>query len=304
MMKRDNSWLLSSRGEKRGYIQPQLLDELWFHTGTSCNLQCPFCLEGSSPGDARLELLSLEDVRPFIDEAVALGVRKFSFTGGEPFVNPQLMPILDYALEHNPCQVLTNATEPLRSRFAELKALSRKPHSLSFRISLDHPEPQRHDALRGQGRFRMALESLGQLYRAGFEVSVARLLQAEEDGSAVDKAYAAYFQEVGVPTDITIIKFPELHKPGARAAAPEITENCMTNYLSAAQRDAFMCNFSKMIVKQNGVCGVYACTLTDDDADYNLGSTLKQALSERVMLKHHRCYCCFAYGASCSEVSG
>jgi len=302
-MKRDNSWLLSSRGEKRGYIQPRSLDELWFHAGTSCNLQCPFCLEGSSPGDARLELLSLEDVRPFIDEAVELGISKFSFTGGEPLVNPHFVAILDYALEYKPCQVLTNATEPLRGRLAEIKALNHKPNSLSFRISLDHPDPEKHDALRGQGRFRMALDSLGQLYRAGFGVSIARLMQAGEDGSAIDRAYAAYFREVGVTSDITIIRFPELHKPGSKADVPEITENCMTNYLSAGQREAFMCNFSKMIVKQNGSCGVYACTLTDDDADYNLGATLKQAMSERVMLKHHRCYSCFAYGASCSEGS-
>lgn len=64
-----------------------------------------------------------------------------------------------------------------------------------------------------------------------------------------------------------------------------------------------MCNYSKMIVKQQGECGVYACTLVDDDGDYNLGRTLKEAMSERVMLKHHRCYSCFAYGSSCSEGS-
>ena len=37
-------------GEPRGYIQPHALRELWFHTGTACNLSCPFCLEGSKPG--------------------------------------------------------------------------------------------------------------------------------------------------------------------------------------------------------------------------------------------------------------
>ena len=39
--------------QPRGYIQPGALRELWFHTGTACNLACPFCLEGSRPGDDR-----------------------------------------------------------------------------------------------------------------------------------------------------------------------------------------------------------------------------------------------------------
>ncbi len=51
----------------RGYIQPALLKELWFHTGTGCNLRCSFCLEGSKPGDNRLNPLTLKDAKPFIE---------------------------------------------------------------------------------------------------------------------------------------------------------------------------------------------------------------------------------------------
>ena len=45
---------------------------------------------------------------------------------------------------------------------------------------------------------------------------------------------------------------------------------------------------------------VYACTLVDDDEDYDLGGSLAEADDRRVYLRHHRCYSCFAYGASCS----
>ena len=57
-----------------------------------------------------------------------------------------------------------------------------------------------------------------------------------------------------------------------------------------------------MVVKQNGQLGVYACTLVDDDLDYNLGATLRASLEQRVMLRHHRCFSCFKHGASCSEM--
>src|SRR3972149_1175506 len=64
------SWLLAPDGTARGYIESQALTELWFHTGTNCNLSCPFCLEGSKPGDNRIQFIALNDVKPFVDEAL------------------------------------------------------------------------------------------------------------------------------------------------------------------------------------------------------------------------------------------
>ncbi|MDF1581620.1 MAG: radical SAM protein [Desulfuromonadales bacterium] len=300
-MDKTDAWLTTSQNEPRGYIQPQTLEELWFHTGTNCNLRCPFCLEGSKPGDNRIEFLTLDDARRFIDEALELGVKKFSFTGGEPFVNPEFVAILEAALDHRPCLVLTNATEPLMNQMADVLRLRDKPHALKFRVSLDHPDPAKHDESRGKGNFKKALDTLGRLHQAGFGVSIARLMLSGEDSSAVDQSYVPFFRIAGVPDDITIIKFPEFHLPGSFHEVPEITETCMTRYLNAEQRAGFMCNFSKMIVRKNGQCGVYACTLVDDVNGYDLGPTLKAAMEKRVMLGHHRCYSCFACGASCSE---
>ncbi|MCV6613098.1 MAG: radical SAM protein, partial [Amphritea sp.] len=82
---------------------------------------------------------------------------------------------------------------------------------------------------------------------------------------------------------------------------PDISTNCMTQYHTEDTRRSFMCAFSKMIVKQNGRMRVYACTLVDDDPEYDLGEDLAQALEHRISMKHHRCFSCFKYGSSCSE---
>ena len=297
----DESWLYTATGDSRGYIQPECLQELWFHTGTNCNLRCPFCLEGSKPGDDRLAFITLDDARPFIDEALTLGVEKFSFTGGEPFVNPHMVGILAYALDDRPCLVLTNATEPLQNQFAEIRLLIEKPNPLSFRVSLDYPDPEKHDSGRGKGNFRLSLWTLSALNNAGFGVSIARLRDIDENTETVDSQYRPYFEEAGLPADTRIVSFPDFMTPGSLPDVPQITENCMKTYLTAEQRSEFMCNFSKMIVKRNGRTGVYACTLVDDDGNYNLGATLTESMKVRVMLRHHRCYSCFAYGATCSE---
>src|SRR5688500_135799 len=117
----------TAAGDPRGYIDPYGLREVWFHTGTSCNLACAFCLEGSKPGDARLGRITLAEAAPFIDEAVALGVEQLSFTGGEPFIVKDFVNILRYASQFKPCLVLTNGTAPLLKRLAQIAPLREQP---------------------------------------------------------------------------------------------------------------------------------------------------------------------------------
>jgi len=124
----DIDWVETPEGDARGYIQPERLSELWFHTGTTCNLRCPFCLEGSKPGDNRINPMGFDDAKPFIDEALSMGVKSFSFTGGEPFVVPEFIEILRYALDYRPCLILTNGTEPVLNRLEDILPLRDKPH--------------------------------------------------------------------------------------------------------------------------------------------------------------------------------
>ncbi len=296
------AWYQTPAGEPRGFIQPHALDELWFHTGTACNLACPFCLEGSKPGDNRLQLLRLEEAKPFIDEALTLGVKQFSFTGGEPFVAKDMVRILDYALQFRPCMVLTNATEPLIKRLKQLKALLDHPNQLHFRVSLDHFDATKHDSGRGVGMFALALKGLKQLHEMGFSVSVANQMLADSTPAETAQRFSEIFRNAGLPEDLHCVEFPDFHPPGQDVTTPQISANCMVSYQTENSRRAYMCAFSKMVVKQQGRMSVYACTLVDDDQDYALGETLTASMAEPVSMKHHRCYSCFRYGASCSEM--
>ena len=299
---RSELWHVTSDGKPRGFIRSHGLEELWLHTGTACNLACPFCLEGSKPGDDRLQLMRFDDAKPFIDEALTLGVKQFSFTGGEPFVNKDLVRILDYALQHRPSMVLTNATVPLIKRLPQLEPLCKRSHALHFRVSLDHFLADQHDKGRGEGMFSTALDSLCALHDMGFSVSVANQAIPGLSADEVAKCFAQVFRGAGLPENLPRIEFPEFHRPGMTATTPQITQSCMVDYQTEATRRKFMCAFSRMVVKSEGQCKVYACTLVDDDADYVLGTTLAESLQVPVSMKHHRCYSCFRYGASCSEM--
>lgn len=298
----DEQWLRTTQSEPRGYIDAHALDELWFHTGTRCNLSCPFCLEGSNPTSDRLQYLSLEDVLPYLEEAETLGVKRYSFTGGEPFLNRDMLSILQVALSKKPCLVLTNGTRPLLNKFSEIEKLLSLEHPLHFRISIDHFEAAKHDEGRGAGSFDLALRCMAQLQEAGFKVSLARQADPEENKSEVDARFFKALQPYGIRIDeLNIVAFPDFLPPGLKAEVPEITSSCMTKYQDESSRREFMCAFSRMVIKRDQKLRVSACTLVDDDPDYDLSSSLSQSLNTRVMLRHHRCFSCFSFGASCSE---
>ena len=299
---RSKLWDQTSDGQPRGFINSYTLDELWLHTGTACNLACPFCLEGSKPGDNRLQLMRFGDAKPYIDEALTLGVKQFSFTGGEPFINKDMVRILDYCLQYRPCLVLTNATEPLIKRLKQLIPLLDRENKLHFRVSLDHFDASKHDAGRGEGMFTMALQGMKALHEMGFALSVANQALPGILPEETAKKFTDVFYAAGLPKDMQRIEFPEFYPPESDISAPQITRSCMTDFQTENSRRDFMCAFSRMVVKIDGQTKVYACTLVDDDPDYALGETLAQSLQVPVSMKHHRCYSCFQFGASCSEV--
>ncbi len=299
MQDKSRDWYETPSGDARGYIMPQGLRELWLHTGTLCNLSCSFCLEGAGPGNSRVESLSFGEARPYLDSATDMGVERFSFTGGEPFMNKEFPAILAYAANLRPCLTLTNGTGPLSRALAQIAPLARAPHAVSFRISLDHPEAERHDAHRGKGTFVKAVRSLAALYTMGFGVSVARHAAPGEDAASVNRRYGDLFDSLGLPRTLAIVPFPDFGRPNSAHDVPHITTDCMTRYHSEASRSGFMCAFSNMVLKKAGRMRVYPCTLVDDDDEYDLGATLGS--DAPVSMKHHRCYSCFSLGASCSE---
>src|SRR3954470_22056470 len=115
------------------------LDTVWFQVaGSVCNLACTHCFISCSPSNHAHAMLDAAAVEAYLEESESLGVREFYFTGGEPFLNPEMLPILASALRRGPATVLTNGTLITARRAAELKALADgSPYSLEIRLSLD-----------------------------------------------------------------------------------------------------------------------------------------------------------------------
>ncbi len=288
--------LITAKGERRASVSLERLETLWLNTGTLCNLACKSCYIESSPTNDALVYLSLAEAEAYLEEAERMGCREIGFTGGEPFMNRDMIPMMRSALARGfELLVLTNAMRPMRRLEAELKTLPRE--RLTFRVSLDHHSSKVHEAERGPGTWEKALDGLKWLCGEGFRVAVAGRRLAGESEAEARAGYDRLFSELGVAVEGGIVLFPAMD---AAADVPEISEACW-NILGVSPA-AMMCASSRMVVKRRGAERpiVVACTLLPYDEQFALGETLAQA-SGKVMLNHPHCArFCVLGGASCS----
>ncbi|MET0280742.1 MAG: radical SAM protein [Steroidobacteraceae bacterium] len=272
------------------------LHELWVHTGTACNLSCPFCHEGSKPGDQRLQAPTLAELAPLLDEAAARGVGRFAFTGGEPLILKGIFEILLHALQLRPVLVLTNGTAPFIRRAHQLAQLRTAPHALSLRVSIDYPDEARHDANRGFKNFRKALEGLRLLHGAGFATGITRQITPGENPGAVTHNFRQLLRRHWLPEDLPVVALPDVGALGLPTAA-------VTLPASQVPQQHTTCSRSRTLLKHGGTLQFHACPLTDDAARFTTGGTLEAALATRVMPDHPRCQRCFSPGVDYAGVS-
>jgi len=287
---------VTAKGEKRAHVALGRLETLWINTGTLCNLACKSCYIESSPTNDALVYLSLAEAETYFDEASRMGTREIGFTGGEPFMNRDMVPMLRAALARGfEVLVLTNAMRPMRRFEAALLELPRE--RLTMRISLDHHSRALHEAERGAGTWEKALEGLRWLSGEGFRLAIAGRRVPGESEAEARAAYEALFAAQGIRVEAGIVLFPGMD---AAQDVPEISEACWD--IAGVSPASMMCASSRMVVKRRGAARpvVVACTLLPYDDQFALGETLGEATGT-VMLNHPHCArFCVLGGASCS----
>ncbi|WP_295134895.1 radical SAM protein [uncultured Reyranella sp.] len=300
-----DAWI-TARGETRAHVGLKALDTLWFNTGTLCNLTCRNCYIESSPRNDRLVYLTAGEVAAYLDEVErdGHGTRLIGFTGGEPFMNPDLPAMLDDVLSRGlQAIVLTNAMKPMhKMKTALLDLLARHGRdNLAIRVSVDHYERSLHEEERGARSWKPTIDGLVWLAEAGFQVHVAGRHFSNETDDEVRAGYARLFERLSVPIDAgnpaTLVLFPEMDPT---VDVPEITTACWG--ILKKSPDSVMCASARMVVKRKGAPrpAVVACTLLPYDPQFELGETLAESVGQ-VRLNHPHCAkFCVLGGAACS----
>jgi MoaA/NifB/PqqE/SkfB family radical SAM enzyme len=222
------------------------LDTLWFQVaGTLCNLKCTHCFISCSPTNHNHEMLTLDEVRRRLDEAVPLGVREYYFTGGEPFMVPELLAMVEAALGQGPVSILTNGLLLTPERCRRLKALSEESdYSLDLRISIDGYTPEVNDPIRGAGTFGKILEGIRNLADAGLNPVITVTEACGEAASAEGRARLLdWLREIGLQRPR--LKILSLFRIGAeqqRLRAYESWESLRGRELTFEESERLQCS--------------------------------------------------------------
>jgi molybdenum cofactor biosynthesis enzyme MoaA len=278
------------------------LDDLWFQVGgTLCNLECAHCFISCSPRNHAFGFLDLETVRRHLDESVALGVKEYYFTGGEPFLNRDMVAILELTLRYGPATVLTNGTVFRDDWLARLRAVEdASPYSLEFRVSLDGFTAGENDPVRGAGTFDRILRGVRQLLAHDFLpiLTVTRTRDDEDDGRLfggfVELLKRHGYDRPRIKILPTLRIGAEVNRCRGYDAGERVTAEMMAGY----DQGLLVCNHSRVVTDR----GVFVCPILIESSDARLGATLAEA-RRPYELRHQACYTCYQHGALCANAS-
>jgi len=132
----------------------------------ACNLSCIHCL--SDAGKKREGELTTQACMQVIDALSAMKVFQFNIGGGEPFMRPDFLDLMDYAHEKGMVTCIsTNGT------LIDDDVVRRLDNRLVYiQVSLDGASPESNDAIRGKGSFNKVINALECLRKRDIEVSI------------------------------------------------------------------------------------------------------------------------------------
>ncbi len=298
--------LITSDGDQRAFVEFNGFKTLWFNTGTLCNIACSNCYIESSPKNDRLVYLSFADVVEFLDELEELSGKncEIGFTGGEPFLNPDFLKMLEECQRRDlSIMVLTNAMKPLQNKIDGLLQLKKVfgAKKIVFRVSIDHYNKDLHEVERGVGTWDPMIKGLKWLRDNKYTINVAGRSLSQESDNDCREGYKTLFNELGLQLDAynpsELVIFPEMD---ITVDVPEITTNCWE--ILSVRPETQMCASSRMVVKRKGQKRpiVVSCTLLPYEREFELGKTLSEA-GKKIYLNHQHCSkFCVLGGASCS----
>jgi sulfatase maturation enzyme AslB (radical SAM superfamily) len=276
------------------------LETLWFQVaGTICNLECHHCLVSANPRNKTHLMMTLEEVKGHLLEAAKLGVREFYFTGGEPFMNRDMLSILEETLKQGPANVLTNGTFIDEKLAQKLKVLSDNSiYSLELRISLDGTNEAANDPIRGAGTFKRILRAIQNLAAVGLNpvITVTEASpELEKEGKKGREKFFELIQSLGLKQPrMKILSLFHIGEEEGRSCGYKKNETLQGMHLSKDDIDKLQCTTSRIVTHE----GVWVCPILVNDPGARMGSQIADSLKE-FSLDRGACYTCHAFGVTC-----
>ena len=274
------------------------LDTLWLQvTGTLCNIACTHCFISCSPKNHQHEMMTVQQVCDALSEARKQGVREYYFTGGEPFMHPDIRTLISMTLAQGPLTILTNGILINDKQAAWLAETFRTaPYSLDLRISLDGMTAEENDPIRGKNTFRRITAGIACLARHGINPVITVTEVRPEMGHP--QARTAFMQFVrGLGLQKPRLKFLTpflIGREAERTRGYTSAELLHEGDLHPGEAEKLQCNSCRMVTDD----GIYPCPLLINIPSAKMGTHMTDG-SKPIKLAWQPCYTCHIFGVTC-----
>ncbi len=275
------------------------LDALWIQvTGTLCNIACRHCFISCGPKADQVPMMTAVEVERALEEGRTAGMRQVYFTGGEPFLHPEMRRLVRATLSLAPLTIVTNgiliddvAAEWLAEEFSASR------YSLDLRVSLDGMTAAQNDPVRGRGTFEQVVDAVRRLARAGLSPVVT--VVEHETGLTASDARGRFLEFVrGLGVQQPRVKFLPLLRIGReerRTHGYQEPDALSNEPLLPEVESSLLCASGRIVTAQ----GVFTCPILIERADARLGAHLDEATIP-IHLRWDACQTCVLDGLRCN----
>jgi len=161
---------------------------LAFELTNRCNLACRHCMRGTAQPRHDLPFALICRV---LDQAQRLGVSLVSFTGGEPLLHPQFEDLIRATVERGYTFSFVTNGHLLSRVLPLLSEPAVKEKLVQVAVSLDGPDAETHDAVRGPGSFRKVMAAIAGCHARGLPTRLKPTVNRKNLGRLEEMALLA-----------------------------------------------------------------------------------------------------------------
>jgi MoaA/NifB/PqqE/SkfB family radical SAM enzyme len=241
--------------------------------------------------------MELREVEEALEWARKQGVKEYYFTGGEPFMHPEIKAMIEATLKQGPLSILTNGIlidDEMARWLGETFRASL--YSLDVRVSVDGTTPAENDAIRGRHTFEKIMAGIDRLWVHGLNPVIT-----------VTTCHAELGAEEGRQRFFDLLRRRGIHRPRLKFLSPfkigreehrgggyEAYEMLAEGDVQPEDEAKLQCSSCRMITAK----GVYPCPILIEVEEARMGDYPDDGL-QPIALNHPACYTCHVEGVTC-----
>lgn len=254
------------------------LDNLFIEmTAKSCNQRCKHCYIDFPISHKVKDFISIDTVKKTLSDIDNQAIQCIYLTGAEPMMHPDFNSILRLCLKRSNVCICTNGSLINEKKARFLKRVQDEGHcEIIFKLSLDHYNEAKNDALRCRGSFRQVIGAIKHLVKYGFNPIITVTNYYQEPHEVLMENFIRLFENSGLHPEARNIQINEWFDKNNKDCDFDVAQSCHPD-----------CENGRIITEK----GVYACPFLANDHRGRCGSDFTD-FAQRVVLETPYCNTC------------